>query len=56
MDSEELLRLEEPAFSEAVRRTDIFTRMFPEAKLRIINALKADGHVVAMTGDGVNDG
>ena len=56
MDGEELLRLEEPAFSEAVRRTDIFTRMFPEAKLRIINALKADGHVVAMTGDGVNDG
>jgi phosphoserine phosphatase len=56
LDGEELLRLEEPAFSEAVRRTDIFTRMFPEAKLRIINALKADGHVVAMTGDGVNDG
>jgi Ca2+-transporting ATPase len=55
LDGEELLRSEEPAFSEAVRRTDIFTRMFPEAKMRIINALKADGHVVAMTGDGVND-
>jgi Ca2+-transporting ATPase len=55
LDGEELLRLEEPAFSEAVHRTDIFTRMFPEAKMRIINALKADGHVVAMTGDGVND-
>lgn len=55
LDGEELLRLEEPAFSQAIQRTDIFTRMFPEAKMRIINALKADGHVVAMTGDGVND-
>ncbi|MFY7997055.1 MAG: cation-translocating P-type ATPase, partial [Candidatus Kapaibacteriota bacterium] len=39
-----------------VRETNIFARMFPEAKLRVINALKANDDVVAMTGDGVNDG
>ncbi len=36
--------------------TTIFTRMFPEAKLKIINALKSNNEIVAMTGDGVNDG
>ena len=39
-----------------VRDTNVFTRMFPEAKLKIINALKANNEIVAMTGDGVNDG
>jgi Ca2+-transporting ATPase len=36
--------------------TNIFTRMFPEAKLKLINALKAANEIVAMTGDGINDG
>lgn len=36
-------------------RTSLFTRMFPEAKLAIINAFKRNGEVVAMLGDGVND-
>jgi P-type Ca2+ transporter type 2C len=39
-----------------VRTTNIFVRMFPEAKLKVINAIKANGDIVAMTGDGVNDG
>ena len=34
----------------------IFARMFPDAKLRVVEALKGNGEVVAMTGDGVNDG
>ncbi|MEO6290246.1 MAG: cation-translocating P-type ATPase [Ginsengibacter sp.] len=38
-----------------VKETDIFARMFPEAKLKVINALIENGEVVAMTGDGVND-
>ena len=37
------------------RKTTLFTRMFPEAKLAMVNAFKKDGEVVAMLGDGVND-
>jgi Ca2+-transporting ATPase len=40
---------------ERVKSTNIFARMVPEQKLRLVNALKANGEVVAMTGDGVND-
>ncbi|MFN8355425.1 MAG: cation-translocating P-type ATPase [Spirosomataceae bacterium] len=53
---DELVLLDEAALAEKVRVTGIFTRMFPEAKLKIINALKAQHQVVGMTGDGVNDG
>lgn len=52
----ELMNLNESALEEKVQVIQIFTRMFPEAKLRIINALKAKNEIVAMTGDGVNDG
>ena len=56
MDGDELMQLDDAALTEAVAHTHIFTRMYPEAKLRIIQALQARGQVVAMTGDGVNDG
>jgi Ca2+-transporting ATPase len=50
------MKLDAAALKEKVMETTIFTRMFPEAKLKIIEALKANNQIVAMTGDGVNDG
>ncbi|MEX2231375.1 MAG: cation-translocating P-type ATPase [Cyclobacteriaceae bacterium] len=56
MSGEELLKMDEKQVHQKVMKINIFTRMFPDAKLRILNALKANGQIVAMTGDGVNDG
>ena len=56
ISGEELMKLNDSELEECVLQTNIFTRMFPEAKLKIINALKSKNQVVAMTGDGVNDG
>jgi len=56
LSGDELMKLSDIELQEKVMQTNIFTRMFPEAKLRIINALKANQQIVAMTGDGVNDG
>lgn len=53
---DELMQLSETELQKTVLNTNIFTRMFPDAKLKIINALKAQNEIVAMTGDGVNDG
>jgi P-type Ca2+ transporter type 2C len=46
---------DEPALSSLVSSVDIFARTRPEQKHRIVRALRAQGHVVAMTGDGTND-
>jgi len=51
----ELESMSDADLNERVRSTTIFARTMPEQKLRIVNALKANGEVVAMTGDGVND-
>ena len=51
----ELDRLDERALAEAVRDTSVYARVAPKHKLQIIDALQADGKIVAMTGDGVND-
>ena len=51
----EMDRLDDRALQERVRHTNIFARVVPEQKLRLVTALKADGEIVAMTGDGVND-
>lgn len=56
ISGDEIMKLTDDELIPVVASHSIFTRMFPEAKLRIINALKASNQIVAMTGDGVNDG
>ncbi|WP_340696622.1 cation-translocating P-type ATPase [Flavobacterium ginsengisoli] len=53
---DELMKWSDQELQNKVMDINIFSRMFPDAKLRIVNALKACGQIVAMTGDGVNDG
>lgn len=54
--SKELSALDDGAFDAAVMSHNIFSRVFPDLKLRIVESLKKQGQVVGMTGDGVNDG
>lgn len=51
----EIEAMDEAALRKAVDEVDIFGRSSPEHKLRLVKAMQANGHVVAMTGDGVND-
>jgi Ca2+-transporting ATPase len=55
VSGEDLKGLDEESLRERVRDTNVFARIMPEQKLRIVNALKSNGEIVAMTGDGVND-
>jgi P-type Ca2+ transporter type 2C len=52
----EIAQLNSAGLLQVAQTTNVFARMFPDAKLKIIEALKSGGAVVAMTGDGVNDG
>lgn len=51
----ELNQMDEMTLHECVCHCNVFARMVPQQKLRLVNALKNNGEVVAMTGDGVND-
>jgi Ca2+-transporting ATPase len=55
MTGPELEKAEDAALARRIGETNIFARVVPEQKLRIVEAFKSGGEVVAMTGDGVND-
>jgi Ca2+-transporting ATPase len=54
--SKEMANLTDQELIEVAERIDVFARVSPEQKLRLVEALQARNQVVAMTGDGVNDG
>jgi Ca2+-transporting ATPase len=53
---EEVMNMNDEELKTAVQTVNLYARMFPEAKLKVIRALQSTGEVAAMTGDGVNDG
>lgn len=52
---DQVLHMQETELKKTVEEMSLYVRMFPEAKQKVIDALKSNGHIVAMTGDGVND-
>jgi magnesium-transporting ATPase (P-type) len=54
-EGQQLTSLDEQQLQDAVEHGDVFARVAPSQKLRLVEALQAKGHIVAMTGDGVND-
>lgn len=56
LTGERVMQMDFEELRGTVQETAVFARMFPDAKLRVVEALKANGEVVAMSGDGVNDG
>lgn len=56
LSSDELMAFPENELEQHVLDTNMFTLMLPDDKLKIINALKEKNEIVAITGDGVNDG
>ena len=55
MTGAQLDAIDDATLKTEVEQTDVFARVSPEHKMRIVDALKANGEIVAMTGDGVND-
>ena len=56
MTGQEFMELDEQQRRQVVKDVEIYSRVAPNTKLAIVTALKANGEIVAMTGDGVNDG
>jgi Ca2+-transporting ATPase len=55
LTGDDLARLDDGELANLLKTVTVFARIMPEQKLRIVNAFKSDGEIVAMTGDGVND-
>ncbi|WP_126243650.1 cation-translocating P-type ATPase [Chitinophaga rhizosphaerae] len=53
---ESVMAMTEAELKEKVKTVNLFVRMFPDAKVKVVEALKSIGDITAMTGDGVNDG
>jgi len=56
VSGEDIMNMDDDQLKETIEHCNVFARMFPDAKVKVVNALKQHGEIVAMTGDGVNDG